>query len=258
MEALTLPDPEPTTLAGRTILITGAAGALGKVAVQACLTSGARVILLDRDVPALERLRDEILAHRPEADVGLFPLDLLGASPDHYRQLAAVLADRYPALDGLLHSAAHLGFLEPMACLTPQRWFESLQVNLNAPYLLVHHLLPLLQRSEDASVVFTSDSSARRAEAYWGAYGVAKVALEALARILGREWQVSGNLRANVLVPGPVESPIRRRAFPGTENDLTCPQSLVKLYVYLLGPASRPYSGQVFTFRDERHVLRSG
>lgn len=253
-----LPEPGPATLSGRTILISGAAGALGRVAVQACVASGAEVILLDCNVPALERLRDEILAQWPRASLALFPLDLLGASPDHYQQLAATLSERYPALDGLLHSAAHLEFLEPVACLPPQRWFQSIQVNLNAPYLLVHYLLPLLRRSEDASVVFTSDSSARRAEAYWGAYGVAKVALEALARILGREWQVSDNLRANVLVPGPVESPIRQRAFPGTENNLTRPQSLVKLYVYLLGPASQEYSGQVFTFRDEHHVLRSG
>ena len=253
-----LPEPEPGALAGRTILITGAAGALGSVAVRACVASGAGVILLDCNVPALERLRDEILAQWPRAEIALFPMDLLGAAPEHYQQLAATLAEHYPALDGLLHSAAHLEFLEPMACLPPQRWFESIQVNLNAPYLLVHCLLPLLQRSDDASVVFTSDSSARQAEAYWGAYGVAKVGLEALARILGREWQVADNLRANVLIPGPVASPIRHRAFPGTENNLTRPQSLVKLYVYLLGPASRGHSGRIFTFQDERHVLRSG
>ncbi len=255
---LPLPLPAPDTLAGRSILITGAAGAMGRVATEACLGAGAEVILLDRNVAALETLRDEILARHPGAALALLPFDLAGAGPEHYRELATTLERHTPCLDGLLHSAAHLDHLEPLACLPPERWFQSLQVNLHAPYLLVHHLLPLLQRSDDASVVFTSDSSARRAEAYWGAYGVSKVAVEALARILGREWQVSPHLRANVLVPGPVASPMRHRAFPGTEKDLTGPHSLAKLYVYLLGPESRDHSGQVFTFQDENHVLRSG
>ncbi len=259
MSRLELPASIVGQLDERVILITGAAGALGCVASQACAGSGARVILLDKDVEALERTRDDILAQVPEADLALFPMDLAGALPEHYQQLAMTVSEHYPGLDGMLHNAAHLDFLEPFACQTPERWFHTLQVNLNAPFLLTKALLPLLQRSADASVVFTSDSSARQAEAYWGAYGVSKVGLEALARILAEEWESAGRMRANILVPGPVRTPIRYRAFPGEiEKDLTAPQSLAKLYVYLLGPASRGRSGEIFTFQDEQHVLRSG
>ncbi|GAB6066842.1 YciK family oxidoreductase [Methylothermus subterraneus] len=258
MERLSLPEPAADTLAGRAFLITGAAGALGRVAARACVAAGGRVILLDKDVPSLEALRDEILTEWPGADLALFPMDLAGATPEHYRQLAETLGRYAPVLHGILHSAARLDFLEPLDCLAPERWFASLQVNLNAPYLLTWALLPLLKASRDASVVFTSDSAARRANAYWGAYGVAKVGLEALARILAAEWESAGTLRAHVLVPGPVRTPIRRRAFPGEmEKRLTPPQSLAKLYVYLLGPASRGQSGYTYIHQDEWHVLRS-
>lgn len=258
MERLTLPEPEGKPLADRAILVTGAAGALGRVAARACAAAGGRVILLDKDIAGLETLRDEILTERPGADLGLFPMDLAGAMPEHYQQLAEILKFYTPSLHGILHNAAHLDFLEPLECLPPERWFLSLQVNLNAPYLLTRACFSLLKASGEASVVFTSDSSARQQDAYWGAYGVAKVGLEALARILAQEWESAGILRANVLVPGPVCTPIRCRAFPGeAEERLTPPQSLAKLYVYLLGPASRGQSGYTYFYQDEWHVLRS-
>jgi NAD(P)-dependent dehydrogenase (short-subunit alcohol dehydrogenase family) len=259
MERLNLPELAENSLAERVFLITGAAGALGRVAARACAAAGGRLILLDRDVAGLETLRDEILTDLPDADLALFPMDLAGAVPEHYRQLAETLGRYTPFLHGILHNAARLDFLEPLECLSPERWFHTLQVNLNAPYLLTWALFPLLKRSGDASVVFTSDSAARKANAYWGAYGVSKVGLEAFARILAKEWESAGILRAHILVPGPVCTPIRRRAFPGEmENRLTLPQSLAKLYVYLLGPASRGQSGHTYIYQDEWHVLRSG
>ncbi len=254
-----LPAETARVLEKRVILITGAAGSLGSVAAHACAAAGATIVLLDKDVQGLEALRDDILARTPEADPALFPLDLAGAMPEQYQQLAETLARHYPVLDGLLHNATHLEYLEPFACQAPRRWFHTLQVNLNAPFLLTQSLLPLLQQSRDASVVFTSDSSARQSKAYWGAYGVSKVGMEALAKILASEWEAGGKLRANILVPGPVRTPVRYRAFPGEcEKDLTPPQSLAKLYVYLLGPASRGWSGKTFIFQDDQHVLRTG
>jgi len=259
MNRLPLPREVAGKLEERVVLITGAAGALGSVAAHACAEAGASVILLDKNVAGLEALRDDILARTPGARLALFPMDLAGAMPEHYRQLAETLAGHYPSLDGLLHNAAHLEYLEPFACQTPQRWFQSLQVNLNAPFLLTQSLLPLLRKSRDASVVFTSDSSAREPKAYWGAYGVSKAGVESLAKILAAEWEAGDRLRANILVPGPVRTPVRYRAFPGeSEKDLTAPHSLAKLYVYLLGPASRDWSGQTFIFQDDEYVLRTG
>ncbi len=258
MERLRLPEPASDALAGRTFLITGAAGALGRVAALACAAAGGRLILLDKDVPGLEALRDEILTRHPDADLGLFPMDLGGAGPPHYQQLVETLSCYTSSLHGLLHNAACLEFLEPLDCLAPERWFRTLQVNLNAPYLLTWALLPLLKASRDASVVFTSDSIARHAHAYWGAYAVSKVGLEALAKILAAEWEASDILRANVLVPGKVATPIYRRAFvEDVDERLTQPQSLAKLYVYLLGAASRGQSGYTYFYQDEQHVLRS-
>lgn len=258
MDRLTLPELKGQPLAGCTLLITGAAGTLGKVAACACAAAGGRLVLLDQDVAGLEALRDEILTQQPDAELGLLPMDLASAEPEHYLKLTEILRSYTSSLHGLVHNAAHLDFLEPLACLSPKRWFVSLQVNLNAPFLLTRACLPLLNASGEASVVFTSDSTARLAPAYWGAYAVAKTGVETLARILAAEWEARGSLRANILVPGKVATSTRRRAFPGeAEESLTSPQSLAKLYVYLLSSASRGQSGYTYFHQDEQHVLRA-
>ena len=55
------------------------------------------------------------------------------------------------------------------------------------------------------------------------------------------------NLRINVVVPGKVNSPLRARTHPGeTAGSRAAPESLMPLYLYLMGPESRGTSGQVF------------
>ena len=98
----------------------------------------------------------------------------------------------------------------------------------------------------NGSVVFTSNSSARLGKAYWGAYGVADIALEGMARMWADELAGSGRVRANVFVPGPVNSPSRRNTHPGeSPAENPSPTLLAPRYVYLLGPASLGVNGQV-------------
>jgi NAD(P)-dependent dehydrogenase (short-subunit alcohol dehydrogenase family) len=111
-------------------------------------------------------------------------------------------------------------------------------------------LLPVLQKSRHASIVFTSDSSARHTPAYSGAYGVSKVALEGLAKILAEELESSNKIRVNTLIPGPVDSPLRKRAYPAENKDLLpSMESLAPVYLYLLGPQSVGTTGQVVDAR---------
>ncbi|MDD1606130.1 MAG: SDR family oxidoreductase, partial [Methylococcaceae bacterium] len=120
----------------------------------------------------------------------------------------------------------------------------------NAPFLLTRVLLPVLQKSEHASIVFTSDSSARHAPAYAGAYGVSKIALEGLAHILAEELEAAQKIRVNTLVPGPVDSPLRKRAYPAEDKaKLPVMDDLAGAYLYLFTPQSIGITGQVIDAR---------
>lgn len=74
--------PDAAALAGRVVLITGAAGGLGSAAAQACASAGATVVLLGRKLRPLERIYDAVAKLGPEPL--LYPLDLAGATPDDY------------------------------------------------------------------------------------------------------------------------------------------------------------------------------
>jgi len=232
-------------LDGRVVLVTGAGGGLGGVAARACAAEGACVVLVDKIVSRLEKVHDEIVAagHRQPA---IYPLDLGQATEADYAELAEILEGQFGVLHGLLHSAAELGVLGPLADVKPAQWDHLLRVNLSAAHGLTRALLPLLQRAEDASIVFTSDASARAGKAYWGAYGVAKIALEGMARMWAQELAGAGRVRVNVLVPGPVDSPMRRRSHPGElPQECPPPDTLAGRYAYLLSPASRGAQGQI-------------
>ncbi|MDD4906507.1 MAG: SDR family NAD(P)-dependent oxidoreductase, partial [Methylobacter tundripaludum] len=138
----------------------------------------------------------------------------------------------------------------PIATHKTKDWGDTLNVNLNAPFLLCRVLLPVLQKSEHASIVFTSDSSARKAPAYAGAYGVSKIALEGLANILADEHEAFGKIRVNTLIPGPVDSPLRKRAYPAEDKSkLPSMKSLAPIYLYLFGSESIGITGQAIDAR---------
>lgn len=232
------------TLKDHVILITGAAGGLGSTAALALAEQGASIILLDKKIPALESVYDQIKAlDAPEP--AIYPFDLVGANEDQYQQLASTIEQKYGCLHGLLHSAVDSGISGPVTCIKTLTWTQTLNLNLNAPFLLTRVLLPLLQKSAHASIVFTSDSTVRTGKAYSGAYGVSKIALEGFAKILADELESSNKIRVNTLIPGPVDSPLRKRTFPA-ENKQNLPEmrSLDALYVYLFGSQSIGFTAQ--------------
>ncbi|MBM4199843.1 MAG: SDR family NAD(P)-dependent oxidoreductase [Gammaproteobacteria bacterium] len=201
-------------LQARHLLISGAAGTLGRAAALACAAAGATTILLDKNLNGLELLYDEIEAAGGPTPA-LYPLDLAGASESDFAELAARIERELGALHGLLHAANEPGVLGPLIDLGGHEVERAFRVNCGAPLQLTRALLPLLTRTGDASIVFVSDTAARVAKAYWGAYGISKIALEGLARILSEETAAAGRVRVHTFLPGPYRSPVHLRAFPG-------------------------------------------
>ena len=75
---------EPAQLNGRIILITGAANGIGASVSKALAKAGATTILLDKQLPQLEKLYDAIVAdNSPEP--ALYPMDLKGATLPDYK-----------------------------------------------------------------------------------------------------------------------------------------------------------------------------
>ena len=242
--------PPNDLLQDRVVLITGAANGIGHALARSIAAHGATTVLLDRDVPGLEKTYDEIVAagHPTPA---LYPMDLQGASPDDYLELASTLEKEFQRLDGLIHNAAQLGALVPFANFDNELWFQTLQVNLNAPFLMTTACLGLLNNSPDASIIFSSDTTGRKGKAYWGAYGVSKAALEGFMQILADELEANTSVRVNSIDPGPVRTALRLMAYPAEDRDaLSLPEDITKPFLYLVGPDSKGITGQQLTAAD--------
>jgi NAD(P)-dependent dehydrogenase (short-subunit alcohol dehydrogenase family) len=107
-------------------------------------------------------------------------------------------------------------------------------------------LFPLLRKSEDASVLFTTSGVGNQGRAFWGAYSVSKFGTEGLAQVLADEVEKTP-IRVNMINPGATRTRMRARAYPGENpGTLPAPESLTLPYLYLLGPASRGVTGQRF------------
>lgn len=234
-------------LSGKTILITGAGDGIGRAAALSFAKHGATVILLGRTVRKLEEVYDEIeQAGGPQP--AIYPMNLEGASSDDYQALADTIEEQLGQLDGILHNAAFLGSLTPLDQYNLELWSRVMQINLHAPYLLTRACLPLLKKSEDASVIFTSSDVGRKGEAYWGAYAVSNAALENLSQIFADELETNTQIRVNTIDPGAVRTSMRTRAFPGEDpNTLPLANEIMSTYLYLIGPASKDVNGQAIS-----------
>lgn len=198
-------------LHGRTLLITGAGAGLGAATARAAGAAGAEVILLGRSVRKLEAVYDDIVA-AGGVDPGIIPLDLEGAVPDDYADIADRIEAQCGRLHGLIHNAAIPGPLTPISHYPPLEWMRVMQVNLNAPVLLTQACLPLMRHDEHPAIVFIGDA---RAQAYWGAYGVAKAGLDAVAAILAEELANRHPIAVEMVKPGAMRTAFRRSTFPG-------------------------------------------
>ncbi|WP_263079645.1 YciK family oxidoreductase [Endozoicomonas sp. Mp262] len=233
-------------LANRNILVTGAGSGIGRAAALSYAKHGATVILLGRTTTKLEAVYDTIEENQwPQA--ALFPMDLEGATEQDYTHLAEAISEEFGHLDGLLHNAGLLGELKPLSQYDTDTWNKVMQVNLNAPFLMTRALLPLLRKSTDASIIFTSSGVGHQGRAHWGAYSVSKFATEGLMQTLADEEDGISSVRCNSLNPGGTRTPMRAKAFPG-EDPLSrpTPEDIMPLYLYLMGPDSQGSSGQAF------------
>lgn len=244
MSLIGLPKRAEAVLAGRVVLISGAHGGLGTVAAQACAKAGATLVLLGRKLPKLNRLYDAISAAGPEPL--LYPLDLEGASPDDYAELADRLHAELGQLDGVLHCAAEFRGLTPLEHTDPAVFARAVHVNLTAPWWLTQACLPLLKQSSDAALVFTLDDPARVGQAYWGGYGAAQHGMRALVGMLHQELAGS-TVRVAGLQPDPMRTSLRVRAYAeDQDHDAVDPQRYAQACVTLLSAAGMAHRGSVW------------
>ncbi|GAB1693667.1 3-hydroxybutyrate dehydrogenase [Krasilnikovia sp. M28-CT-15] len=179
-------------LAGRTAVVTGGAGGIGRACAERLARAGARVVVLDRDGPA---------ARRVAADIGgtAHTLDLT--------DLAAVDA-LDPAADIVVNNAG-LQHVAPLHEFDPEMFSLILRLMVEAPFRLVRRCLPHMYARGWGRVVNVSSVHGLRASPYKSAYVAAKHGLEGLSKVIALEGAAHG-VTSNCVNPAYVRTPLVR------------------------------------------------
>lgn len=228
-------------LAGKTILITGASDGIGRAAAISYAQEGANVILHGRNEEKLQQVVEQIQSFTAKKP----PIIIFDLLQDvDYQAFCRQVSQYCTHLDGILHNAGILGQRVALTDYEAKIWQDVLRIHVDAPLFLTQSLMPLLSQSSDASVLFTSSGVGRGVRATWGAYSIAKIAIEQISLLLTME-NTQANIRYNCINPGATRTTMRAAAFPD-EDPLTLPTAydIMPMYVYMMSDESRHLHGK--------------
>jgi NAD(P)-dependent dehydrogenase (short-subunit alcohol dehydrogenase family) len=237
-------------LAGRTIVVTGAARGVGRAIARACAEANARLVLADVLADAGRAVADQL---GKLTDARFIPIDL--DDPNSISAFARDVAQREGEIHGLVNNAAiatNVGG-KTFDEIDLELWDRVMRVNVRGTWLVTRALAPLFAAGGQGRIVNVASDTA-----LWGAprllaYVASKGAVIAMTRSLARELGPRG-IGVTVVAPGILRCeateyvPAERhrlyetgRAAPGPQH----PEDIVDTVVFLLTPAALALTGQV-------------
>jgi NAD(P)-dependent dehydrogenase (short-subunit alcohol dehydrogenase family) len=203
------------SLRGRTALVTGGGGPLGRAFALALAGSGARVVLVGRNERALADAAVRVVKEGGEARTAVCDV----SDPESVRRLAAELADEDVSL--LVNNAGVAGPVKPLTDIEPDEWDDVFAVNVRGVYLMCRAFLPPMIAAGRGDVVNVASVSGKRPLLHRTPYTASKMALLGLTRTLAGEVGPQG-VAVNSLSPGPVRGPRMDRNFRLTAELTGC------------------------------------
>jgi NAD(P)-dependent dehydrogenase (short-subunit alcohol dehydrogenase family) len=236
-------------LKDKVVVVTGGAKGIGEAIVRTLAAEGAVPVIVDRDIEAANRLRNEI--QRSEATIAE-----LSAAESCYAVVQKTIG-RFGRLDALVNNAG-INDKVGLEHGSPEQYVESLARNLLHYYYMAHYALPHLKKSR-GNIVNISSKTAITGQGGTSGYVSAKGAILALTR----EWAaelLEYEIRVNAVVPAEVMTPLYRQwldTFPKPEQKLklvqskiplgkrmTAPEEIAAMVVFLLSSRASHITGQ--------------
>jgi NAD(P)-dependent dehydrogenase (short-subunit alcohol dehydrogenase family) len=237
------------SLQGKTALITGAAGGIGRVLAVALAESGATVALHDLTVDRLGETQAAIAAGGGNAH-------MLAADLQDVAACQALITAAHGALGRLdiLVNCAAMNRRKPIAAVTPDDFDTIVAVNLRSIYFLCQAAHPLLRAQGGGKIIQVGSINSFYGLDTVSVYGLTKGALTQLTKVMAVEW-ARDNIQVNCIAPGFMDTPLSKPVWADEHRAEWLrgriparrpgqPEELVGVFLLLASEASSYLTGQ--------------
>ncbi len=244
-------------LVGRRVIVTGGASGIGRATSMLLASRGARVVVLDRDDDAAERLVAEVRP-APGGDLSFEHVDVASQADVSFAVARAIA--RLSGVDVMIHTAGIMaGQLEELATVTEATWDRVLDVNLKGTFLVVQRVAAAMTERGSGVIILVSSKAGVTVGSGSYAYGASKGGMHGLALTLDRHLGPKG-IRVNEVCPGDVDTPLYRASLsealahgadPGLVDEATrhlaTPAVIAEVLAFLATESAAAVRGTIFT-----------
>lgn len=224
------------TFEGRTCLITGAAGNLGRAVATAFSSSGAALILMDVDYKALRAAHEE-----DDKRKLLVQADLLDA--DSVAQAVTTAAKSFSRIDVLCNIAGGFRMGQPVHETADETWDLMLDLNAKSVINTARAVVPGMLVAGRGKIVNIAAMAALDGKENMGAYSASKSAVVRLTESMSAELRGKG-INVNCILPSIIDTPQNRAAMPKADpRRWVAPEALADVILFLASDAARAIHG---------------